>query len=112
MVWGRNDPIIVPAAAEFVKQVVVPTADLHYFDASHFALDEHADAIASACSSRRSPDSTDARCACGACAGQELACAGANRFRGVPDQGRHSAGWEQAHLLSAEARGAAFQSLR
>ena len=40
-------PLILPAAAEFVKQDV-PTADLRYFDASHFALDENADAIAEA----------------------------------------------------------------
>lgn len=30
-----------------MKQVL-PTADLRYFDASHFALDENADAIAEA----------------------------------------------------------------
>jgi hypothetical protein len=47
IVWGRNDPLILPAAAEFLKQVV-PAADLRYFDASHFALDENADAIAEA----------------------------------------------------------------
>ncbi len=47
IVWGRNDPIILPAGAEFVKQVV-PTAKLHYFEASHFALDENADAITEA----------------------------------------------------------------
>jgi pimeloyl-ACP methyl ester carboxylesterase len=47
IVWGRNDPLMLPAAAEFVKQVV-PAADLRYFDASHFALDENADAIAQA----------------------------------------------------------------
>ena len=47
IVWGRNDPIIMPAAAEFVKQVV-PAAVLRYFDASHFALDENANAIAEA----------------------------------------------------------------
>jgi pimeloyl-ACP methyl ester carboxylesterase len=47
IVWGRNDPLILPAAAEFVKQVV-PAADLRYFDAGHFALDENADAIAEA----------------------------------------------------------------
>ena len=47
IVWGRNDPLILPAAAEFVKQVV-PTADLRYFDGGHFALDECADAIAEA----------------------------------------------------------------
>ncbi len=47
IVWGRNDPIILPAGAEFVKQVV-PTAKLRYFEASHFALDENTDAIAEA----------------------------------------------------------------
>ena len=47
IVWGRNDPLMQPAAAEFVKQVV-PTADLRFFDASHFTLDENADAIAEA----------------------------------------------------------------
>jgi len=47
IVWGRNDPIILPAAAEFVKQVV-PAADLRYFDGSHFVLDENASAIAEA----------------------------------------------------------------
>jgi len=44
IMWGRNDPLILPAAAEFVKQVV-PAADLRYFDAGHFALDENAEAI-------------------------------------------------------------------
>src|SRR5258707_828664 len=47
IVWGRNDPLILPAAAEFVKRIV-PAADLRYFDAGHFALDENADAIAEA----------------------------------------------------------------
>ena len=47
IVWGRNDPIIVPTAAEFVKKLV-PSADLRYFDGGHFVLDEHADAIAEA----------------------------------------------------------------
>jgi pimeloyl-ACP methyl ester carboxylesterase len=36
IVWGRNDPLMRPAA------------DLRFFDASHFALDENADAIAEA----------------------------------------------------------------
>ena len=35
----------MPAAAEFVKQVV-PTAELCYFDGGHFVLDEYGDAIA------------------------------------------------------------------
>jgi len=47
IVWGRNDPLIRPAAAEFVKQVV-PTADLRYVDGGHFVLDEYGDAIADA----------------------------------------------------------------
>ena len=47
IVWGRNDPLMRPAAADFVKQVV-PAADVRFFDASHFALDENADAIAEA----------------------------------------------------------------
>jgi pimeloyl-ACP methyl ester carboxylesterase len=47
IVWGRNDPLILPAAAEFVKQAV-PAADLRYFDGGHFVLDEYADAIAAA----------------------------------------------------------------
>jgi pimeloyl-ACP methyl ester carboxylesterase len=47
IVWGRNDPLILPAAAEFVKHVL-PTADLRYFDGGHFVLDEYADAIAEA----------------------------------------------------------------
>ena len=47
IVWGRNDPLNWPAAAEFVKHVV-PTAELHYFDGGHFVLDEYADAIAEA----------------------------------------------------------------
>jgi pimeloyl-ACP methyl ester carboxylesterase len=47
IVWGRNDPLILPAAAEFVKQTV-PAAVVRYFDAGHFALDENADAIAEA----------------------------------------------------------------
>ena len=47
ILWGRNDPFFVPAAAELVKQVV-PTAELRYFDGGHFALDEYADAFAEA----------------------------------------------------------------
>lgn len=47
IVWGRNDPLILPAAAEFVKQVV-PTADLRHFDGGHFVLDEYAEPIAEA----------------------------------------------------------------
>ena len=45
--WGRNDPLIWPPAAEFVKQVV-PAAALRYFDGGHFVIDEYAEAIAEA----------------------------------------------------------------
>jgi pimeloyl-ACP methyl ester carboxylesterase len=47
IVWGRNDPLFVPSAAEAVKQLV-PAADLRYFDGGHFVLDEYAGAIAQA----------------------------------------------------------------
>jgi len=47
VVWGRNDPLIVPAAAEFVKQVL-PAAELRYYDGGHFVLDEYVEAIADA----------------------------------------------------------------
>jgi len=47
IVWGRNDPLILPAAAEVVKRIV-PTAEVRYFDGGHFVLDEYADAIAEA----------------------------------------------------------------
>jgi pimeloyl-ACP methyl ester carboxylesterase len=47
IVWGRNDPLILPAAAEFVKQIV-PTAAVHYYDGGHFVLDENAEAVAEA----------------------------------------------------------------
>ena len=47
IVWGRNDPLMLPAAAEFVKQVV-PAADVRSFDGGHFVLDEYAGAVADA----------------------------------------------------------------
>jgi pimeloyl-ACP methyl ester carboxylesterase len=47
IVWGRNDPLFAPAAAELVKQNV-PAAEVRYFDGGHFVLDENADAIAEA----------------------------------------------------------------
>lgn len=60
IVWGRNDPLILPAAAEFVKQVV-PAADLRYYDASHLALDENVEAIAEAINETFSPIGAAAR---------------------------------------------------
>ena len=47
ILFGRNDPLLVPAAAESIK-LDVPTAEVRYFDGGHFALDENADAIADA----------------------------------------------------------------
>jgi pimeloyl-ACP methyl ester carboxylesterase len=47
VVWGRNDPFLMPAAVEAVKRAI-PTAEVRYFDAGHFALDENVDAIAEA----------------------------------------------------------------
>ena len=47
ILWGRNDPLLVPSAAESVK-LDVPTAEVRYFDGGHFALDENADAFAEA----------------------------------------------------------------
>jgi pimeloyl-ACP methyl ester carboxylesterase len=47
VLWGRNDPLLEPAAAESVKQAV-PAAEVRYFDSGHFALDENADAFAEA----------------------------------------------------------------
>ena len=47
VVWGRNDPLFLPANAELVKRNV-PTAEVRYFDGGHFVLDEYSDAIAEA----------------------------------------------------------------
>ena len=47
IVWGRNDALILPAAAEYVKEVV-PSAEVHYFDGGHFVLDEFSEPIAEA----------------------------------------------------------------
>jgi pimeloyl-ACP methyl ester carboxylesterase len=47
VVWGRNDPIIRPPAAAFVKSLL-PAADVRYFDGGHFVLDEYVDPIADA----------------------------------------------------------------
>ena len=47
VVWGRNDPLILPAAAEYVKQVL-PESEVHYFDGGHFVLDGYAEPIAEA----------------------------------------------------------------
>ena len=47
IVWGRSDPLLLPAAAEFMKHVL-PAADLRFFDGGHYVLDEYAGEIAEA----------------------------------------------------------------
>ncbi len=44
-VWGKNDPIFLPAGAEAYKREV-PEAEVHLLDTGHFALEDHADVIA------------------------------------------------------------------
>lgn len=46
-VWGRNDPFFLPAGAEAFKRDL-PGADIRFFDTGHFALETHADEIATA----------------------------------------------------------------
>ena len=46
-VWGRNDPFFLPAGAEAFKRDVAD-ADVRFFDTGHFALETHADEIATA----------------------------------------------------------------
>lgn len=46
-IWGKNDPIFLPAGAEaFVKDN--PNTELHFLDTGHFALEEDLQAIAEA----------------------------------------------------------------
>lgn len=44
-IWGKNDPIFIPAGAEAFKRDV-PKAEVEYLDTGHFALEEDPDAIA------------------------------------------------------------------
>lgn len=44
-VWGKNDPIFIPAGAEAFRRDL-PDAEIHFVDSGHFALEEEADAIA------------------------------------------------------------------
>lgn len=46
ILWGRNDPIFLPAGAETYRRDL-PKAKLHFYDTGHFALEEQAPAIAS-----------------------------------------------------------------
>jgi len=44
-VWGKNDPIFLPAGAEAYKRDV-PDAEIHFVDSGHFALEEDSTEIA------------------------------------------------------------------
>ena len=44
-VWGKNDPFFVPAGAEAFRRDI-PSADVHFFDTGHFALETHCAEIA------------------------------------------------------------------
>ena len=46
-IWGRNDPFFLPAGAEAFQRDI-PSADVRFLDTGHFALETHADEIASA----------------------------------------------------------------
>src|SRR5215469_8536467 len=46
-IWGRNDPFFLPAGAEaFARDI--PAAEVQLLDTGHFALETHADEIATA----------------------------------------------------------------
>ena len=44
-VWGKNDPFFLPPGAEAFKRDI-PNAEVHFFDTGHFALETHAEPIA------------------------------------------------------------------
>ena len=44
-VWGKNDPFFLPAGAEAFKRDI-PTAQVHFYNTGHFALETHAAEIA------------------------------------------------------------------
>src|SRR5215475_13295584 len=46
-IWGRNDPFFLPAGAEAFRRDI-PAADVRLLDTGHFALETHADEIATA----------------------------------------------------------------
>jgi len=46
-VWGKHDPFFLPAGASAFKRDI-PRADVRFFDTGHFALETHAEPIASA----------------------------------------------------------------
>jgi pimeloyl-ACP methyl ester carboxylesterase len=46
-VWGKNDPFFLPPGAEAFKRDN-PSAEVHFYDTGHFALETHASEIATA----------------------------------------------------------------
>jgi pimeloyl-ACP methyl ester carboxylesterase len=46
-VWGKNDPFFLPPGAEAFKRDN-PNAEVRFYDTGHFALETHAQEIASA----------------------------------------------------------------
>ena len=46
-VWGKNDPFFLPPGAEAFRRDI-PKAEVHFFDAGHFALETHHEEIATA----------------------------------------------------------------
>ena len=46
-VWGKNDPFFLPPGAEAFKRDN-PSAEVHFYDTGHFALETHAQEIAAA----------------------------------------------------------------
>ena len=46
-VWGKNDPFFLPPGAEAFKRDN-PTAEVHFFDTGHFALETHVEEIGNA----------------------------------------------------------------
>jgi pimeloyl-ACP methyl ester carboxylesterase len=46
-VWGKNDPFFLPAGAEAFKRDI-PDADVRFVDIGHFAVETHAEEIATA----------------------------------------------------------------
>ncbi len=46
-VWGKNDPFFLPRGAEAFKRDI-PEADVRFFETGHFALETHAEPIATA----------------------------------------------------------------
>lgn len=46
-VWGKSDPFFLPPGAEAFKRDN-PTAEVHFYDTGHFALETHVQEIATA----------------------------------------------------------------